>query len=94
MEPLRTATDDPKIRLLNRLYARKRKELQERKLLRDSAETEGTPVSAPCGSGACASGSHAPLQGDARSVDELLNFIDGEGQRDAKAKQKKKKKGK
>lgn len=37
------------------------------------------------------------VQGDARSVDELLNFIDGEGQREAaatasaKAKQKKKK---
>ena len=46
LEPLRTATDDPKIRLLNRLYARKRKELQERKMLRDSAETEGKLVSA------------------------------------------------
>ena len=34
----------------------------------------------------------AAPQGDARSVDELLNFIDGEGQREAvKAKQKKKK---
>jgi hypothetical protein len=31
-------------------------------------------------------------QGDARSVDELLNFIDGEGQRDASAKAKQKKK--
>ena len=46
LEPLRTATDDPKIRLLNRLYARKRKELQERKMLRDSAEMANKPVSA------------------------------------------------
>jgi len=45
LEPLRTATDDPKIRLLNRLYARKRKELQERKMIRDSAEAEGKLVS-------------------------------------------------
>ena len=45
LEPLRTATDDPKIRLLNRLYARKRKELQERKMIRDTAEVEGKPVS-------------------------------------------------
>ena len=45
LEPLRTATDDPKIRLLNRLYARKRKELQERKMIRDSADAEGKPVS-------------------------------------------------
>ena len=45
LEPLRTATDDPKIRLLNRLYARKRKELQERKMIRDTAEVESKPVS-------------------------------------------------
>lgn len=30
LEPLKNATDDPRIRLLNRLYARKRKELKER----------------------------------------------------------------
>ncbi|KAI5652820.1 hypothetical protein M9H77_30007 [Catharanthus roseus] len=30
LEPLRNLTDDPRIRLLNRLYARKRKELKER----------------------------------------------------------------
>ncbi|ESW24233.1 hypothetical protein PHAVU_004G113200 [Phaseolus vulgaris] len=35
LEPLRNMTDDPRIRLLNRLYARKRKELQERKKLKD-----------------------------------------------------------
>ena len=31
LEPVKNATDDPRIRLLNRLYARKRKELQEKK---------------------------------------------------------------
>ncbi|KAL8139751.1 hypothetical protein V2J09_005772 [Rumex salicifolius] len=30
LEPLKNVTDDPRIRLLNRLYARKRKELKER----------------------------------------------------------------
>lgn len=34
LEPLRNITDDPRIRLLNRLYARKRKELKERKKLK------------------------------------------------------------
>ncbi|XP_027358463.1 SKP1-like protein 21 isoform X2 [Abrus precatorius] len=35
LEPLRNIADDPRIRLLNRLYARKRKELKERKKLKD-----------------------------------------------------------
>ncbi|XP_059435235.1 SKP1-like protein 21 isoform X2 [Corylus avellana] len=35
LEPLRNITDDPRIRLLNRLYARKRKELKERKKLKN-----------------------------------------------------------
>lgn len=30
LEPLKNIADDPRIRLLNRLYAKKRKELQER----------------------------------------------------------------
>ena len=34
LEPLRNITDDPHIRLLNRLYARKRKELREREQLK------------------------------------------------------------
>ncbi|KAK7315069.1 hypothetical protein VNO77_33601 [Canavalia gladiata] len=38
LEPLRNITDDPRIRLLNRLYARKRKELKERKKLKDVEE--------------------------------------------------------
>ncbi|CAN6705751.1 unnamed protein product [Malus baccata var. baccata] len=39
LEPLRNITDDPRIRLLNRLYARKRKELKEREKLK-SVEAE------------------------------------------------------
>ena len=34
MEPLKNINDDPTIRLLNRLYAKKRKELQERQKLK------------------------------------------------------------
>lgn len=37
LEPVKNATDDPRIRLLNRLYARKRKELQEKKLLKSAS---------------------------------------------------------
>lgn len=32
LEPLKNRSDDPRIRLLNRLYARKRKELKEREI--------------------------------------------------------------
>ncbi|GLT62488.1 hypothetical protein SLA2020_351250 [Shorea laevis] len=39
LEPLKNSTDDPRIRLLNRLYARKRKELKERDKLK-SVEAE------------------------------------------------------
>ncbi|KAK1584539.1 hypothetical protein Q3G72_033871 [Acer saccharum] len=35
LEPLKNITDDPRIRLLNRLYARKRKELKEREKLKN-----------------------------------------------------------
>ncbi|PPD90290.1 hypothetical protein GOBAR_DD12793 [Gossypium barbadense] len=35
LEPLKNTTDDPRIRLLNRLYAKKRKELQERQKLKN-----------------------------------------------------------
>ncbi|RAL51423.1 unnamed protein product [Cuscuta campestris] len=41
LEPLRNMTDDPRIRLLNRLYARKRKELKERKKLKNVETEEG-----------------------------------------------------
>ncbi|KAK9126855.1 hypothetical protein Scep_015701 [Stephania cephalantha] len=35
LEPLRNTADDPRIRLLNRLYARKRKELEEKEKLKN-----------------------------------------------------------
>ncbi|XP_042390402.1 SKP1-like protein 21 isoform X1 [Zingiber officinale] len=35
LEPLKNVNDDPRIRLLNRLYAKKRKELKERQKLKD-----------------------------------------------------------
>ncbi|KAJ6836778.1 SKP1-like protein 21 isoform X2 [Iris pallida] len=72
LEPMENATCDPRIRLINRLNAKKRKELQERQRIKD-AEVEEERV-------------------DERSVDELLSFINGNG--DSKgnkaAKQKKK----
>ncbi|XP_050385358.1 SKP1-like protein 21 [Argentina anserina] len=40
LEPLKNVTDDPRIRLLNRLYARKRKELKEREKLKNSENGE------------------------------------------------------
>ncbi|ERM94997.1 SKP1-like protein 21 [Amborella trichopoda] len=43
LEPLRNTSDDPRIRLLNRLYARKRKELKERAKLK-SVEVEVASV--------------------------------------------------
>ncbi|KMZ67279.1 SKP1-like protein 21 [Zostera marina] len=44
LEPLRNTTDDPRIRLLNRLYARKRKELKERQKLKDTLDVEEEKV--------------------------------------------------
>ncbi|KAK3037190.1 hypothetical protein RJ639_030083, partial [Escallonia herrerae] len=44
LEPLRNMTDDPRIRLLNRLYARKRKELKEREKLKVNVEVEEESV--------------------------------------------------
>ncbi|XP_065859597.1 SKP1-like protein 21 isoform X2 [Euphorbia lathyris] len=40
LEPLKNMTDDPRIRLLNRLYAKKRKELKERQKLKDAEAEE------------------------------------------------------
>ncbi|RLM61319.1 hypothetical protein C2845_PM14G05190 [Panicum miliaceum] len=59
LEPLKNINDDPTIRLLNRLYAKKRKELQERQKLKDVQTQEE--------------------QKDERSLDELLCFINGDG---------------
>ncbi len=43
---MRASTDDPRIRLLNRLYAKRRKELHERKTLRDAGDAEPQAVRA------------------------------------------------
>ncbi|XP_043696690.1 SKP1-like protein 21 isoform X3 [Telopea speciosissima] len=40
LEPLRNTADDPRIRLLNRLYARKRKELKEKEKMKQNVEVE------------------------------------------------------
>ncbi|OVA14013.1 SKP1 component [Macleaya cordata] len=40
LEPLRNTADDPRIRLLNRLYARKRKELKEKEKQKTAVEVE------------------------------------------------------
>ncbi|XP_054783395.1 SKP1-like protein 21 isoform X2 [Prosopis cineraria] len=63
LEPLKNTTDDPRIRLLNRLYAKKRKELRERERLKN------VEVDDEC----------ADECVDKRSVDDLLSFINGSG---------------
>ncbi|GAQ91373.1 hypothetical protein KFL_007740060 [Klebsormidium nitens] len=74
LEPVKNATDDPRIRLLNRLYARKRKELQDKKMTKQEIQD--------------AAGSKK----DNRSVEALLQFIDGSaGGKKSKSKKKKKK---
>ncbi|MQM00250.1 hypothetical protein Taro_032978 [Colocasia esculenta] len=80
LEPLRNTTDDPRIRLLNRLYAKKRKELKERQKLKVLEDTEIEEQ-------------RVEEHVDDRSVDDLLSFING-GNGDSKgarvAKHKKK----
>lgn len=44
LEPIKNTMDDPRIRLLNRLYARKRKELKERERLKVILETVSCTV--------------------------------------------------
>lgn len=44
LEPLRNISDDPRIRLLNRLYARKRRELKVRQNLKNIEVEEEQPV--------------------------------------------------
>ncbi|CAM6102221.1 unnamed protein product [Calypogeia fissa] len=72
LEPVKITTDDPRIRLLNQLYARKRRALQEKKRRKDEVASVGQSSSAEDG------------HKDDRSVDDLLSFIDGSGQ-DGKA---------
>ncbi|MEW5307346.1 MAG: hypothetical protein WDW38_001268 [Sanguina aurantia] len=63
LEPLRNVSDDPRLRLLNRLYAKKRKEIQVKR------EAEELRSCGPLPGGL--------LAHDARSVDDLLCFIGG-----------------
>ncbi|RDX84127.1 SKP1-like protein 21, partial [Mucuna pruriens] len=84
LEPLKNINDDPRIRLLNRLYAKKRKELKESKRLKvpeccffyfyhiTNVEVEKEHV-------------------DERTVDDLMSFINGNDE-DPKGKTSKKKK--
>lgn len=59
LEPLKNTTDDPRIRLLNRLYAKKRKELQDKEKLKSMDQT-GVK--------------------DERPLEDLLSFINGDGE--------------
>ncbi|BDA43769.1 probable SKP1-like protein 21 at N-terminal half [Coccomyxa sp. Obi] len=70
LEPVRNFGDDPKIRLLNRLYEKKRKELQRRREEEEKLK-KGDQVLR-------LEGPPAP-RGDDRSLDDLLSFIDGSG---------------
>lgn len=65
LEPVPFGTDEPRIRLLNRLYAKKRKELAERK----AKETKSSPVAVKVDVQA------SPVE-DTRSVEDLLKFIE------------------
>ncbi|CAI9274048.1 unnamed protein product [Lactuca saligna] len=72
LEPLRIRTNDPRIRLLNRLYARKRKELKIRekaKCMLQNVEVEEE---------------HERVCVDDRSVDDLLLFINSGDEKDSK----------
>ncbi|XP_015571274.1 SKP1-like protein 21 isoform X8 [Ricinus communis] len=90
LEPLRNVTDDPRIRLLNRLYARKRKELKEREKMKVitliSAAVCGLfLISFPPLSSIYFNSSKCMYQNveveeervDERSVDDLLSYING-----------------
>ncbi|TVU48667.1 hypothetical protein EJB05_08311 [Eragrostis curvula] len=67
LEPLKNINDDPRIRLLNRLYAKKRKELHERQKLKRLKLTIFQDVKVQ------------EEQKDERSLDEILCFINGDG---------------
>lgn len=61
LEPMKNTTNDPQIRLLNRLNAKKRKQLKEREKLKNVDVEESVD-------------DHSV---DDRSVDDLLSFING-----------------
>ncbi|RRT73411.1 hypothetical protein B296_00027408, partial [Ensete ventricosum] len=87
LEPLKNVNDDPRIRLLNRLYAKKRKELKEWQKLKvvTSASLAKNP-----GSHWRYSKEADEEKKDERSVDEILSFINGhEDSKGVKANKKK-----
>ncbi|CAI9106396.1 OLC1v1005540C1 [Oldenlandia corymbosa var. corymbosa] len=71
LEPIPNRTNCPHIRLLNRLFARKRKVLEERKKQKNVNEEVEGELGQP------------PRPTDERSVDELLSFINGGGDGDS-----------
>lgn len=62
LEPVPFGTDEPRIRLLNRLYAKKRRELAERKARKEMGTVDRRDT--------------VPPIEDTRSVDELVSFIE------------------
>ncbi|DBB06739.1 TPA: hypothetical protein ACH3X3_009409 [Trebouxia sp. C0006] len=77
LEPVKNATADPRIRLLNRLYAKKRKELAHKKAEEVAAEARARQ--------------EAQAPSDDRKLEDLLSFIGAEPP-GAKSKGKQKKK--
>lgn len=77
LEPVKNATADPRIRLLNRLYAKKRKELAHKKAEEVAAEARARQ--------------EAQAPSDDRNLEDLLSFI-GTEPPGAKSKGKQKKK--
>ncbi|XP_057481055.1 SKP1-like protein 21 isoform X2 [Actinidia eriantha] len=101
LEPLRNTTDDPRIRLLNRLYARKRKELRERERLKVVTFTSwleplALPYFGPMPITVLCFVENVEVEEehiDERSVDDLLLFInsgngDSKGVRATRSKKK------
>ncbi|KAM2647467.1 hypothetical protein TB1_000714 [Malus domestica] len=86
LEPLKNSTDDPRIRLLNRLYARKRRELQEREKLKVSLVFDESKFKTMTSSKKSKTMNVQLMischleeeQNDERSIDDLLSFINGE----------------
>ncbi|CAI8607301.1 unnamed protein product [Vicia faba] len=78
LEPLRNITDDPRIRLLNRLYAKKRKELKERERIKALSKDLFTPYNFKSSGLTLAQNVEVEEEHvDERSVDDLLSFING-----------------
>ena len=83
---MKNLQDDRRIRLLNRLYAKKRKALAEQKAklrqaqssqMGDAEQLQGTDAMLEGAQLAMSASMPAPALCDDRSVEELLNFIGG-----------------